>query len=154
RQRSRNNTAPRTMHPLRRHGVTSWTRHVLPSLHAAPVLSPDFEQRVGDLAERAHPYRVHELGEHVAAFDDGLLEFGQRDRGLARMALMKVAQAHELRLLFFLSRARELELLRHDVRFRTAERVDADDRIRAVVLPVLVVERFLLDLAALIARLH
>ena len=36
------------------------------SLHAAPVLAADLEQRAGDLPQRAHAHRVHQHLEHVA----------------------------------------------------------------------------------------
>jgi hypothetical protein len=67
---------------------------------------------------------------------------------------MEVGQPLELRLLLLRRRARELDLRRRLVAVGIAERVDADDRVRAVVLLVLVVERLLLDLAALVAGLH
>ena len=78
----------------------------------------------------------------------------QRRRRLRRVARVEVGEALQLRLLLVLGRARELDLLRRAVGVRIAERVDADDRIGAVVLLVLVVQRLLLDLAALVAGLH
>ncbi len=51
-------------------------------------------------------------------------------------------------------RARERDRPRRVLGMRAAERVDADDRIAAVVLLVLVVHRLFLDLAALVAGLH
>src|SRR5882724_767824 len=68
--------------------------------------------------------------------------------------LLKIAQTLQLRLLLGLARADELELLWRRVTVRAAEGVDADDRVGAVVLLVLVIKRLLLDLAALKARLH
>src|SRR5947209_3513048 len=52
------------------------------------------------------------------------------------------------------SLADQLELLRDWISAGVAEGVDPDDRIRAVVLPVLVEHRIFLDLAALVAGLH
>ena len=70
------------------------------------------------------------------------------------VARVEIAQALQLRLLLVLGGADQLELLRRRIGVRVAEGVDADDRVGAVVLLVLVVERLFLDLAALVAGLH
>ena len=70
------------------------------------------------------------------------------------MPRLEVAQALQLRLLFLFGRADQFDLLRCAIHMRVAEGVDADDRVGAVVLLVLVVHRLFLDLAALVAGLH
>ena len=67
---------------------------------------------------------------------------------------VKRVQARELRLLFVIGRAGQLDFLRRVVGFRIAERIDANDRQRAIVLLVLVEHRLFLDLAALVTGLH
>src|SRR5688572_24607133 len=124
------------------------------SLHAAPILAPDLEERVRDLAERADARRVHQHLEDVGIGDHGLAQALQRRGRLVLVARVEVGEPLELALLLLGGRACQLELRRNRVSVRIAERVDADDRIRAVVLAVLVVEALFLDLAALVAGLH
>src|SRR5947209_9293363 len=123
-------------------------------LHAAPVLAAHPEERLRDLTERADAHRVHQHGEDVAVVDDRLLKALQQARRVGCVARMEVVEALELRFLLVLGRARELEALRHRIAMRVAEGVDADDRVLAGVLEHLVVEAFLLDLAALVAGFH
>src|SRR5262245_23051760 len=123
-------------------------------LHASSVLSPDLEQRMRDLPERADPHRVHQHLEHVLILDHGLLKPLQHRPTLVFAPRVEVPQPLELRLLLVLGRADQLEFLRDRVAVRIPESVHADDRIRAVVLLVLVVHRLLLNLAALVAELH
>src|SRR6185437_14900826 len=111
------------------------------ALHAAPILPSHVEQRVRDLTERTHAHRVHQLLEHVSVVDHHLLQSRKRGRRFVRMPRVEVGEALQLRLLLLVGRARELELPRRRVFVRIAERVDADDRIRAVVLAMLVVQR-------------
>src|SRR5438445_5917710 len=125
-----------------------------PELHVAAVLAADFEQGVGDLPERADPYRIHQHGEDVLIANHCLAQPFKHVRRLLRISRLKIAQAFQLRLLFLFGRTDQLEFLRRRVGVRVAEAVDADDRVGAVVLPVLVVERLFLDLAALVAGLH
>ena len=122
-------------------------------LHAAPVLAADFVQRRADLAERAALDRIDQHGEDVAVLDHRLLELLQHGRRLVGIAGVEVAQALDLRLLFLVGRARQFDfLLGHALRIE--EGIDADDRVGAVVLLVLVIHRLFLDLAALVAGFH
>jgi len=70
------------------------------------------------------------------------------------LPLVKLGQAPELRLLFLLGRADQLELLRDGISERIAEGVDADDGVGAVVLAVLVHIDSSWIFAALVARFH
>src|SRR4051794_16868213 len=117
-------------------------------LHAAPVLTADFEQRIGDLPQRTNAHRIHELGEHVTTVDDRLPELRKSGRRLTRILRMKIAEAFQLRLLFLVGRASQFDRMRRRVAVWIAERVDADNRIAAVMLLVLVVEGLFLNLAA------
>ncbi len=56
------------------------------------------------------------------------------------MALLKVLQAFQLALLFFLGRAGEFDVVGHQLAMRVAEGVDTDDRVLTGVLQVLVVQ--------------
>src|SRR5258706_3766436 len=122
--------------------------------HAAAVLPAHFEQRMGDLPQRADTYRIHQHLEHVAVVDDRLLQPLQRRRGFARMQPMELGEALQLRLLLLLGGARQLDVLGHRLAVRVAEGVHADDGQLAGVLLHLVVHRLFLDLAALVAGLH
>jgi hypothetical protein len=82
------------------------------------------------------------------------LQLGQPLRGLVGVALLEVGQALELATA---SRPRSNAPARSRWRpdaLRIEEGIDADDRVGAVVLLVLVVERLFLDLAALVAGFH
>ena len=83
-----------------------------------------------------------------------MLEALQHRTGFSLVSLAKIGQALELGLLFLLGRADELEFLWHCRGTWIEEGIDTDDRIRAIVLSVLVDHRFFLDLAALVASLH
>src|SRR3974390_1155848 len=126
----------------------------LHALHVAPGRPSGLEQRPGDLSERAGANGVHEHGEHVLIADHRLPEALEHRPGFLLVGPVKFGEAPELRLLLLLGRADEVELARHRVPFGIAERVHAYDGVGAVVLAVLVRERFLLDLAALVAGLH
>src|SRR5207248_1208017 len=79
----------------------------------------------------------------------------QRRGRARRVARLEGTHRRHLSLLLFLARADQLRALVLIERVRSREEgVDADDRQRAVVLARLVVERLLLDLAALIHALH
>jgi hypothetical protein len=65
----------------------------VPDLHAAPVLAADLEQRVSDLAERAHAHRVHQDGEDVLVFDDRLPQPLEHRRCLGLISLVKGPEA-------------------------------------------------------------
>ncbi|OIQ71985.1 hypothetical protein GALL_463960 [mine drainage metagenome] len=67
---------------------------------------------------------------------------------------MKIGQARQLALLFFVGRARQLQLVHDRIAMRVAEGVDADDGQLAGVFEHLVVHRFVLNLAALVAGFH
>src|SRR5438067_3424328 len=122
--------------------------------HVAAVLPAHFEQRVGDLPERADAHGVHQHCEHVAIVDHGLLQALQHRRRPVRMPPVEVGQARKLRLLLFLGGTSELDVVGHRVAVRVAEGVHADDGVLAGVLLHLVVHRLFLDLAALIAGFH
>jgi hypothetical protein len=42
--------------------------------HISPILATNLKESVGDLPERAHPYRVHQHLKHVGVVDDGFLQ--------------------------------------------------------------------------------
>src|SRR5258708_12526050 len=105
-----------------------------------------------DLSERAHAHRVHQHLEDIAVVDDGVAQALEHRRRVARVAPLEILQAHELALLLLLRGARELDLAGPAGAVRIAERIDADDRIRAVVLAMLVVEALLPLLPPLLPR--
>jgi hypothetical protein len=115
---------------------------------------PPTSKRRACLSERADAHRVHQHGEDVLVLHHRLAQALEHRRRLVRMARVELAQAPELALLFFLGGADQLELRRYRVAVRVAEGVDADDRVGAVVLLVLVNHGFFLDLAALVSGLH
>src|SRR5712692_3574886 len=97
-----------------------------PVLHASAVLPADFEQCVGDLAERARAHGVYQFGEHVAVVDHGLLQFLQRSRRLGGVALLELAQPAYLVALFFIGRTLQRDAAAGLDRVRIAEGVHAD----------------------------
>src|SRR6266705_716768 len=109
--------------------------------HVTPVLPSHVEQRVRDLAQRSDPHRVHEDGEDVLVVDHGLPKPLKHGSGFLLVHLLELGEALQLRLPFFFGRADQLDLLWHRRPAWIAEGVDADDRIRAVVLPVLEIGR-------------
>ena len=77
--------------------------------------------------------------------------------GLRRMVCisgLEVAQALQLTLFFLFGRPRQLDLHFLLGRIRIQKSVHADDRQGTIVLLCLVINRFILDLAALVAGLH
>src|SRR5450631_1671258 len=106
---------------------------------------------MGDLSERAAARRLHQLREHVAALGGRLLQTLQHGPGFRRVPLLERAHARDLAAFFLLGRAGELGRDRRRWRLLVEEGVDPDDWQRAVVLLALVVERLVLNLAALIA---
>src|SRR4051812_6370167 len=75
----------------------------------APVLAADLEERLADLTERAAADRVHEGLEDVAPVGGGLLQRGERCRGLRAVLLVEGVQPVELRLLLGLGRPGQLD---------------------------------------------
>src|SRR6185436_15943668 len=132
----------------RRSNAARPTRCRAAPLHAAPVLPSHLEQRVRNLPERAAPYRVHQHFEDVFVHHHRPAQPLQQRRRLSGIARLERAQPLKLRALLLRRRARELELTRvcslPCTAPRIAERIDADDGVRAVVLLVLVVERLFL----------
>src|SRR5208337_4872307 len=125
----------------------------LRGLHVSAVLAADLVEGGGDLSERAAARRVHQHGEQVLVGDGGVAQALQRGRRRFGVAGLEGAQAGELAFLLVLRGA--LQRRRgFGRRLGVEEDVDADDRIAAVVLHVLVVQRFVLDAAPLIAGLH
>src|SRR5439155_4006307 len=130
-------------------------RSASPISHVAPILPAHLIERVRNLPERADLDGLHELGEHVPAAGGELLERLQRRGRARRVARLEGTHRRHLSLLLFLARADQLRALVLIERVGSREEgVDADDRQRAIVLARLVVERLLLDLAALIHALH
>src|SRR6267143_2755754 len=83
-----------------------------PELRVAAVLAADFEQGVGDLPERADPHRVHQHGEDVLIANHCLSQPFNQVRRLLRMSRLKIAQAFQLRLFFFVGGTDQLDFLR------------------------------------------
>src|SRR6202044_1769102 len=124
-------------------------------LDVAAVLAADFEEGLGYLLEAADAGGVHEGREGVAAGADRVLEGRQRCVGVLGVLFLELADGLELGFLLLLGRAGELEGGGRGVfAARVAERVDADEGQRAVVLALLVEHRLVLDAAPLVAGLH
>ena len=107
-----------------------------------------------DLAQRTAAHRIHQHLEGIAVVDDRAPQALEQLRRLARMAFVEGSEALQLRLLLRIGGARQLHRRRRGAAVRIAEGVDADDGIGAIVLLPFVVQRLLLDLAALIAGFH
>src|SRR6202035_4876830 len=126
-----------------------------PTSHVAAILPAHLIQRARDLPERADFDALHQLGEHIATTGCRLLQRGERRRTARRMACLEGAHRRDLILLLFLGRAAQLRPLVFVRRVGPGqEGIDADDRQRTVVFLRLVVERLLLDLAALVHGIH
>ena len=106
-------------------------------------------------AQRAVARGVHQDGEDILVGDGGGFEPADPMLGLGFVAGLEVAQALDLALLDIVRRPSEFNVTGdlHPAR-RITERVDPDERQLARMFLVLIIDRLVLDLAALIARLH
>ncbi len=100
------------------------------------------------------PWPLHQLAEHVAARTRYLLEPGQRLARRSACRALNSLDRRDLLALLGIGGADQLPVLVAGRSLRAEERVHADDREGAVVLERLVVEALVLDLAALVHRVH
>ena len=70
-------------------------------LHAAPVLTTDLKEGIGDLTQRANPDRVHEFFEHVLVVDRRVAQPLQGHRRSLCVFLFKAIEPLNLTLFFF-----------------------------------------------------
>src|SRR6516225_526321 len=130
-------------------------RSANPTSHVATILTADLIQRPRDLPERADLDALHELSEHVAAARRHLLQLRQRRGGTLRVARLEGTHRGHLILLLLFGRADQFGALVLIADIACGEEgIDANERQRAIVLARLVVQRFLLDLTALVHGLH
>ena len=116
-------------------------------------MATDLVEGACDLPERAAADSVHEHVKQVLVVDGRLPQPGEHLRGRILIAVLEFTQTAELALLLVIGRPLQDDRL-PSRRVGVEEGVDPDDRIAAVVLHVLVVQRFVLNLAALVAGLH
>ena len=123
------------------------------SSDVSAVLTADLEERLGDLLQAAHPGGVHQDGEHVAARARRFLQVGQGRVGFLAVPFGEIPDPFQLGLLLLLGGPGQLGGGGHGTG-RVPERIDPDQRQRAVVLALLVQHGLVLDPAALVAGLH
>ena len=105
-------------------------RYCPPTSNNAFVICPSEQTRTASIS----------TSNTLSVVDHRFLQPREHRRRLLRVALLEVLQALQLALLFFLGRAGEFDVIGHRLAVRVAEGVDADDRILAGVLQVLVVQ--------------
>src|SRR5882762_6731032 len=80
-------------------------------LHATPVASADFVQRLRDLSQRAYLHRFDQLGKHIAASGCGLLQALQHLRRVAVVARIEFTHSRHLEISLRLGGADQCNLL-------------------------------------------
>ena len=98
-------------------------------LHTPAVLAPYFEQSIGDLAECAHFYAVHQFGKHVCFVSRNLLQTVEGCAATGFFSSLKRPEAGNLLFLFRFSRShkRDGSIILADSVWRE-ERVDTYHR--------------------------
>src|SRR5699024_397212 len=100
----------------------------------AAVAASDVEERVGDLTEAGHAYGLHQDREQVVASEGGVGESLEDLGSFVGVAFGEGGEAIQLALLLGVGRASQGQWCCFVLgRLGTDERVDPDDRVRAIV---------------------
>ena len=108
---------------------------------------------MADRPQRTRPGRLHQCLEGIPPLPGHLLQTPQLLLGLGSVEFPELGNILHLLVLFLVARTHQFLLTASGMAFLAAqERIHADDRQAAVVLPVLVIRRLVLDPVALLHR--